>query len=288
MTERKYTGKRQIGWATMISSMLLAFLMIVSATPAKAGEASINWKVVSQEINTQNQYVYDGSKTDFTMNGMAQKKSDGRWGYVSNGVVAKTGSLLVPNWNGWWHVTNGWVDTSTGVFDTTTGKYLFTNGKYDMTANQTVVTSGNTGWYLTDGKAEQNYTGLAVNQDGIFWMTKGKKDTGKNGMVKDTIGVTPNGGWLYLKNGQFDPNYDSVESINNEWWKIRNGVVDMAYTGLASNSSGWWYLENGKVRFDYNGVAQNEYGIWCINGGNITFGFTGSAYGYYFINSVAQ
>lgn len=284
--KRRVTDKLMMLSAVIFAGMMLSvFLLSVTAS---AGEPSVNWKVVSQELNDQDQYVYDGNKTDFTMNGVVQKSSDGRWGYVSNGIVINTDSVLVPNWNGWWHIVNGWSDMTNRVLDTTTGKYLFTNGIRDFTANQTIVTGGTTEWYLADGKVESGYTGLALAEDGIWWVTNGKKDTGKNGMVKDTIGVTPDNGWIYMKNGQFDPNADGVEMIHNDWWRIRNGVVDATYTGLASNSSGWWYLENGRVRFDYNGAAQNEYGIWCINGGNITFDFTGSAYGYYFVNSFVQ
>ena len=51
-------------------------------------QASVNWKLVSQEINEKNEYVYDGDKTDDTMSDRVLPKiSDGSWGYVVNGKV---------------------------------------------------------------------------------------------------------------------------------------------------------------------------------------------------------
>lgn len=48
-------------------------------------QSSVNWKLVSQEINEKNEYVYDGDKTDDTMSDRVLPKiSDGSWGYVMN------------------------------------------------------------------------------------------------------------------------------------------------------------------------------------------------------------
>ena len=40
-------------------------------------QASVNWKLVSQEINEKNEYVYDGDKTDDTMSDRVLPKSTG-------------------------------------------------------------------------------------------------------------------------------------------------------------------------------------------------------------------
>ena len=56
-------------------------------------QASVNWKLVSQEINEKNEYVYDGDKTDVNAANLA----------------------------GWWHVKNGWVDWSDGILETADG-----------------------------------------------------------------------------------------------------------------------------------------------------------------------
>ena len=269
----------------MLGSLLLLFHG--STVFAKAAEAEVKWKVVTQEINEEQQYVYDGDKPDVTINGVFPDQTGNQWGFVDQGMVKDTESILVPNWNGWWHVVNGWVDWNSGIFDTTSGKYKFTNGKCEFPLNQTVEMSGSNGWYLVNGKADETYTGLAAGKDGIYWMTKGKTDSSKNGLVKDTIGVTANQGIIYLTNGKFNSSMDTVAKIDNAWWKVRNGIVDTTYTGLAKNENGWWYLENGKVRFDYNGVAQNENGFWYVSAGMVDFKYTGFAYSYYFVNSRA-
>lgn len=271
-------------------SVILGSLLLLwhgSFVSANAAEADVKWKIVTQEINEAQQYVYDGDKTDATMNGLFPTKGESFWGFVDQGVVKNTESILASNWYGWWHVVNGWVDWSSGIFDTTSGKYKFTKGKCEFPLNQTVEMSGNTGWYLVDGKAETGYTGLAANKDGIYWMTKGKVDSSFNGLVLDTIGVTAIPGFVYMTNGKFDSGKDTVVNVDNVWWKVRNGIIDITYNGLAENENGWWYLENGKVRFDYNGVAQNENGLWYVSNGQVDFKYTGFAYGYYFVNSKA-
>ena len=163
----------------MLGSLLLLFHG--STVLAKAAEAEVKWKVVTQEINEEQQYVYDGDKPDVTINGVFPDQTGNQWGFVDQGVVKDTESILVPNWNGWWHVVNGWVDWNSGIFDTTSGKYKFTNGKCEFPLNQTVEMSGSNGWYLVNGKADETYTGLAAGKDGIYWMTKGKTDSSQNG-----------------------------------------------------------------------------------------------------------
>ena len=58
--------------------------------------------------------------------------------------------------------------------------------------------------FLKDGTVDFSYTGLAQNENGIFWMKAGGFDTEMTGVVPDTIGVTKDGsGWLYLHGGIF-------------------------------------------------------------------------------------
>lgn len=141
---------------------------------------------------------------------------------------------------------------------------------------------------VDEEKIASGYTGLVANENGIFWAANGKMSNTKTDIVKDTIGVTPDEGWLYLINGAFDASQDTVAKNQNGWWKIRNGLVDFNYTGLASNSSGWWYIQDGKVNFNYNGTAQNENAIWYVKGGAVDFNYNGAAYGYYFTGGRAQ
>lgn len=80
----------------MLGSLWLLFHG--SAVFAKAAEAEVKWKIVTQEINEAQQYVYDGDKTDITINGVYPAQTGNRWGFVDQGVVKDTESILVANW----------------------------------------------------------------------------------------------------------------------------------------------------------------------------------------------
>lgn len=267
----------------------IAFLQCLMPLSAYASEAGVTWKKVSQTINEQNQYVYDGYKTDQTMpSRVLEKTTEGIWGYIDQGKVKNTDSILTPNGEGWWHVVNGWVDTRSGVLDTTDGAYKFVNGRMERTANATVDTYQNQKWYLVNGKVDRNYSGLGMNENGIYWISKGKVDETYTSVVKDQIGLTDSAGWLYIKNGAFDAGADTIAKNENGWWKIRDGLVDFSYNGLAKNQNGWFYLKNGQVDFSYNGAVQNENGIWYVSAGKVDLSYGGHAYGYYFTGGKAQ
>ena len=273
---------------------LMVCAMAASLVPAQAAtikEASVTWKEVSQDINDKDQYVYDTDKTDATMPSLVLSKSSiGVLGYIDRGIVQKnTGSLLVPNWEGWWHMKGGWKQDTDGLIQLDDGGwYQFSNGRLQVSENETAKNSSK-GWlFLRDGKADLSYSGLVANENGIFWADNGVITTTKAEVVKDTIGITPDAGWIYVRNGVFDASANTVANNKNGWWMIRDGVVDFNYTGLAKNAAGWWYLQDGKVNFNYNGAVQNENGIWYVQGGNVKFDYNGHAYGYYFSGGCAQ
>ena len=259
-------------------------------THISEAQATVNWKLVSQEINEKNEYVYDGDKTDDTMSDRVLPKiSDGSWGYIVNGKVQDTASVNAANLAGWWHVKNGWVDWSDGILYTADGWHKYVGGKKELTANETVENNAAGWFYLKDGTVDFSYTGLAQNENGVFWMNAGVFDTGMTGIVPDTIGVSADGsGWFYLLGGIFDATADTIAANEAGWWKIRDGLVDFTYNGLACNDTGWYYLENGMVDFGYYGAVQNEAGIWYVEHGRVNMEYNGSAYGYYFSNGKAQ
>lgn len=267
----------------------LLSLQILTPWRAYAAEPDVTWKKVTQGINDQNLYVYDGNKTDGTMpSRVLEKTTAGIWGYIDQGKVKNTDSIITPNGEGWWHVVNGWVDTSSGIYSTTDGAFKFVNGRLDHTANETVDTYRNQYCYLVDGKVDETYTGLGANENGIYWFMDGKVNETYNNVVEDTIGLIKDGGSVYIHNGMFDPSAETIANDASSWWKIRNGVVDLSYNGLANNKNGWYYVKNGKVDFSYDGAAQNENGIWYVSKGKVDTGFNGHAYGYYFTGGKAQ
>lgn len=264
---------------------------------ANAATASVTWKTVEQGINNNDQYVYDGNKLDYSMsNAILYKKSADKWGYIKNGVVDKnSGVLVVPNWSGWWLIRDGWLDmsTSTGLMnmDSTGSNYLqFKNGLWQLSQNETLA-SNEVGWFFVrNGKVDFTYTGLAANENGIFYVQGGAVNFNYTGIVPDNIGFTtsstPASGFVYIKDGKFDQDADTVAyyAATDTWWKVRNGLVDFTYNGLASNENGWFYINGGKFDTSYTGPAQNELEIWYIKNGVVDFDFTGFANDVYFQN----
>ena len=89
-----------------------------------------------------------------------------------------------------------------------------------------------------DGKADTQtaeyevnvnlWNGLHTNEDGIVCLYKdGVVDTSATGIMEI------DGQWLYLNEGQFQPDYNGVAKYSSYWWKITDGYVDFGYTGFA-------------------------------------------------------
>ena len=131
-----------------------------------------------------------------------------------------------------------------------------------------------------DGKADTQtaeyevnvnlWNGLHTNEDGVVCLYKdGVVDTSATGIMK------VDGQWLYLNEGQFQPDYNGVAKYSSYWWKITDGYVDFGYTGFAKNEAGWWYISSGKIDFSANGLIKWNGSWWYVNGGKINFAYTG-------------
>lgn len=251
-----------------VMALLAALMVIPPNTAHAAAQATVTWKNVSQGINSSNQYVYDGTKTDPTMPGLVLRKSDGSWGYVNKGVVQRV-SGLYPNYNGWWKVENGFVnfDVNTIAKIADNEWYSFTDGKRQFKNNRTVMKNSNGWWYLVDGKVDFDYNGFGQNELGVWWIDGGQVTFNTNDILKDSTAAIDNTG---------------------SWYYVVGSKVDFTHTGVDKNVNGWWRVENGKVNFNFNGAASNNKGTWYIKGGKVDFSFTGSAYGYYFVGGKAQ
>ena len=270
---RKRLLKNQFSKATIAIS-LAAVITSSSLAPASAAtRGTVTWKSVSQGINSANQYVYDGNKTDFTTSGRILMKGTvygKNSGYIENGKVNTSKSGVLPAGNGWFLVRNGWVDFSANGLKTVNGEvYSFSGGRRVFTDNEIVMQYGNGDWrYMYDGKWISNYTGFARNSNGVWRIENGKVNFNYSGVIKDPCGITSSGaGWVYFSGGKFNPTANSVEKNDNGWWKITNGQVDFNFNGLAQNSKGTWLIQGGKVNFDYNGFG---YGCW-IQGGAVKY-----------------
>lgn len=123
------------------------------------------------------------------------------------------------------------------------------------------------------GKKNENYSGLAENAAGWWYV--------KNGYVDfDVTGVVYHPGtdsWWYVKNNKVTPGPD-VQHNDAGWWYINNvGKVDFNHNEIAHNAAGWWYIKNGKVDFSFTGIGKNAAGYWYCRNGKVDFNFTGLA-----------
>ena len=54
-------------------------------------------------------------------------------------------------------------------------------------------------------------------------------------------------GWWYMTNGALDWNYTGMALNDYGWWYITNGALDLTYTGTATNEYGEWQFVNGYI-----------------------------------------
>ncbi|MBP3296580.1 MAG: hypothetical protein J6M27_08360, partial [Lachnospiraceae bacterium] len=99
---------------------------------------------------------------------------------------------------------------------------------------------------------ESGYTGFADYDGGKFYVTNGKIDTTKNGVVIDPHSA---------------PDY--------VWYFLANGQVQMQHTGLAEYDSEWFYIEKGKVATDMNAFVDYDGGKFAVGAGRIISEYSG-------------
>ena len=108
--------------------------------------------------------------------------------------------------------------------------------------------------------------GLSVRFLNGIWRTR-KDATGK---AVNYTGIAPNdAGWWYVKNGIVDFKKNGVEHNDNGWWSVFDGKVDFKFTGWRNNAAGRWYCVNGKVDFDRT-VKEAAKLVWQGKFGNGT------------------
>ena len=145
--------------------------------------------------------------------------------------------------------------------------------------------------YYKNNEIDTAYVGLAVNENGIWYVSKGTIDWTYTGMVEydNQVYYVKNGGvnseytglinvsdeWRYISNGRLDKEYKGL--VNNEygWWYVSEGTIDWTYTGLVQVDADWWYVTNGAINFGYTGLIENEYGWWYITNGQVNFAYSG-------------
>ena len=250
-------------------------------------------------------YIAEGGKIDFNYNGTAYF-NDVEW-YVEGGRVdfSFTGraegdqsvadGMEVPFQT---YFVNGMQQMDlTGVYYTEVkgnyGWYGFYKGQLasrDWYYGPTIgyVLSNASGWWYINpetGLVDFNYTGLAENDYGIWYMNNGQIDFGYTGFVKQRPYKLDFGYDYYdlyaVTGGKADCNYDgilwtTIDGVSG-WYGFIDGCLTSDQALMKKDDGTWWYVgENGMVDFTYTGRAQTAYGEYYIRNGQIDFGFNGT------------
>ena len=250
------------------------------------------------------------------VNGLADL-GDG-WKYYVDGQVDTSYTGLAENEYGWWYVFNGSLDLNyTGLATNENGTFYiykgqladwrtgceWVNGEYCEFYNGQLTTWKTDAWVVNPsgdgqtwvamrcGKVSPAYTGIAENENGVWYLTNGTLDFSFTGLAENPYGI-----W-YVYKGQVADWRTGCEWVNGEYcefykgqlttWKtdatlvnpsgdgqtwvaMRCGKVDPTYTGLAENENGWWYVFDGQMDFTFTGLVTNAYGTWYVYLGQLT------------------
>ncbi len=266
----------------------------VDTSVTKAVDGTVNgtkgvWNVVSGKLKRAADVVkYNGDWWYFDNTGMLNKtytgfatNSNGSW-YMEkgklerdeNGVIKDATGALGSN-SDYYYVLNSKVQydfTGLANYKNASGWWYITKGKVDRTYNG--LAKKKNGWYyLTKGKVDRSYTGFATNENGSWYITEGKLTRKDNTVIKDTKGALGSkNDWYYVVGSKVQSNFTGLANYKNAsgWWYITKGKVDRTYKGLASNKNGLFYLSKGKVDRSYTGFATNSDGQWYVQSGKVT------------------
>lgn len=171
-----------------------------------------------------------------------------------------------------------WVKTKNGYADYNGGKFFVVNGVLATSANGLVQDPAKVQdwYYLANGMAQTQYTGLAQYDGAWFYISAGKLDTTmsacvnydgglfyvaagrivkeKNGLGQDPRGTT----WYYFAEGMVQKQYTGLALYDGHWFYVENGIFINTYTGYAVYNGACFYVQNGEmVRQEYGMIANN-------------------------------
>lgn len=193
---------------------------------------------------------------------------EGRWAgyYVKIVVPEKTDGLHNENGKWYYYEDGEWVAKKHAFVDYDGKKFLVANGVVATKANGLAQDPENSEvWYfLSNGLAQTQYTGLAEYNGAWFYLDNGKLDT------KLADYVEYNGGLFFVGAGRIMREVNGLaQSPTNAdlWYYLAEGQVQTGYTGLAEYDGEWFYIVNGTLAKNYTGsVAYDGSTFWVVNG----------------------
>ncbi len=168
-------------------------------------------------------------------------------------------------------------------------------------------------YYYVDGEVATEFTGLADNAAGSWYILNGQVQTAydglitvdstkydiKAGMVSGYDGlkklegvwlyfdggvndvayeglIVKNGMECYVQDGEINFNKTDVVNDNGVLKYVKYGIFRNTFDGLVKGSDGVWrYVEDGVFTGTYEGLAKNAAGWWCIKNSLVDTTFTG-------------
>ena len=271
-------------------------------------------------------YVYaKNGDIETGMTGFRKSPDDSNWWYFVEGKFDTGYCGAAKNGNELWYVTNGIHDTSyTGTGKDSRGWCYFTDGSVnpDYTGFGAVsgtgtdedgtwyyyrgriayrvtgaVKTGSDWEYVSKGKKQDSYSGLAGGAGRSFLFKDGKVDTAFTGEASDDRGswYIVNGEvahsvsgmvkigdlWRYVLRGKIETDYTGMvrnrdTEIPDAWCYFTNGAPDDSYTGVVMAFGRRYYFKNGRLDGSYTGTASDGKNTWYIIAGSPASSVTGA------------
>ncbi len=184
----------------------------------------------------------------------------------NNNTVDKNFTGLKNEGGTLYYYENGVRNTSKyGFIDFDGGKFLVANGKVvsDMNGLANDPQKSSDWYYLANGQAQIQYTGLVLYDGAWFYVSNGKLDTTISGYVEY------DGGLFYVAAGQLKAEVNGLaqDAGTGLWYYLANGQVQTQYTGLALYDNTWFYVVNGALASDYIGYVEYDGStFYVVNG----------------------
>ena len=136
-------------------------------------------------------------------------------------------------------------------------------------------------YYYVDGEVDKDFTSLAQNKYGWWYVENGKINTAKYGFVEydGSKFIVANGAvanveglvndpenpsdWYFCSNGQVQTRYTGLALYDGEWFYVTEGKLDTTFSGIVEYGKAYFIVTQGRIASEANGlVLAGENGIW--------------------------
>lgn len=256
-TERKaevgaeMKGKKLLGAALcLLLAAGLAALVLLRLARGTAGSARAALRV--EEAEDGSLRVMAGELFCPDVSGIVRDHASGKWWLAENGLVRRDYTGFAESGGETWYVDGGLVDF---------GKNGLVDAPADSGASQWYVLGGRAmtdfsgltrslrdcpAIMLQNGEPDYSFTGLAQNDDGWWYVFRGRVDTKRTGLARGRVNGQ-DAEWLVF-NGRVQLGWSGYVSYGeNALLLIASGHTEPAYTGILPDGRRFRYVEEGRV-----------------------------------------